>query len=171
MNEAARTEVIWVQPFEFHLDRLTGQAGRLGITVSQVQGGQVIGERANHGVNRGFRGFDLLQRQPGTSHEAQSAAFVARSTERGALRTKREALGARCLELSAPWFQRTVHLFLGGRPGRHDPWNPEVYRDAQRANPPRWSRHSRGCTLIEQVWLNPPREHAKTSDPALVRAA
>lgn len=46
-----------------------------------------------------------------------------------------------------------------------------VYATAQRANPTRWSRHTRNWTPIEQVWLNPPKEHAQPSDPALTQAA
>lgn len=46
----------------------------------------------------------------------------------------------------------------------------QVYRDAQRANPTRWSRQTRNWTPIDHVWLNPPKEHVKTHAPVLVQA-
>ena len=47
----------------------------------------------------------------------------------------------------------------------------QVYQDAQRANPTRWSRHTRNWAPIEQVWLNPPKEHIQTPGSALAQAA
>ena len=46
-----------------------------------------------------------------------------------------------------------------------------VYQEAQRANPTRWSRHTRNWTPIDHVWLNPPKEHALTPDPVVAQAA
>jgi putative transposase len=46
-----------------------------------------------------------------------------------------------------------------------------VYAAAQRAHPKRWSRRTRNWAPIEQVWLNPPKEHVQTPGPTLAQAA
>lgn len=64
INDSAQAEVVRI-----NLSRSGRYAWRgrhSGIAVFQAEGGQVIGERAHHGVNRGFGYLDLPRCQPGT---------------------------------------------------------------------------------------------------------
>jgi putative transposase len=46
-----------------------------------------------------------------------------------------------------------------------------VYEDARRANPNRWSQQTRNWAPIEEVWLNPMKEHVQPLSPAFAQAA